>query len=657
MATRPRTRRAAAAAAADTPVAEAIVPAAPATPAAPKRPRKTAAARAEPAAEVGPPAAAPEAIAVEPAPPKPAPRERPPARTKAEATPAPVKPATRKLVTEKVVAKKAAAEKTPVKKAPAKKARPAAEPEPAAARKPARKKTATPAADLLPPAQPSPPAPPAPPAGPPPPPDSAIVLVDGDQRHLRWIAGGTCPPAVRQAAAARVDADGHLRPDDDEALPLLLRLADEAGHALHVDPAAWLQLAHHRDTRHRLHQLETAYPEGPTSPALQALLRAPLAPFQAEGALFATCAGRTLIADERGLGKTVQALAVAVLLHRHAGVRRVLLRCTPARRLSWQREWARFVRDGGLELQIVDTADTAEAAAPPDLVLIDEPQRLETWDSIDAPFALVLCGADLDTQPDLVHALVRFLDRHRLGSLARLSQAPADAGAAEPLDERLQLVMLRRRRSAVSPQLPSIVQSERVLTLAAPQRTAHDRALAEARGLLERWRRAGRLADAEQWQLGVALRAARTACHRADPESADSPLAEATLAALQDLLGELRGTPGLRIALVCPNAADRVQLERRLAIADRLALVLDGAALPPADVVIRIGTPWRPADTPGQCIHLVADASLDSGLFDTLGLRADVPCGPVEGGRDGFLQGARLQRYLLAAEAAVHAAG
>ncbi|WP_284616149.1 hypothetical protein [Aquabacterium humicola] len=480
-------------------------------------------------------------------------------------------------------------------------------------------------------------------------PYSVVHLVDGDERRLRWVAGAGCPDTLHEAAAEHADADGFLPADDDDALPTLLRLADEAGHALQVEPAAWLQLAHSRDARHRLHQLETSYPEGPTSPALQALLRAPLAPFQAEGALFATCAGRALIADERGLGKTVQALAAAVLLHRHAGVRRVLLRCAPARRLSWQREWARFVRETDLELRIGD--ELADGWTP-DLVLIDEPQRLERWEAIDAPFALVLCGADLSAQPALLDALVRFLDCHRQGPLARLVQHGAAA-----LDDGLQTLLLRRRRREVAAQLPDSVQSERVLTMEAPQRAAHDRALADARARLAGWRRSGRLSDAEQWQLGVALQAARVACHRAEPGQADSPLAEATLTALQDLLGELRTTPGLRIALVCPTAADRTQLERRLGVAGRLALVLDGTALPAVDLVVRIGTPWRPQATPGQCVHLVADASLDAGLFDTLALRADVPCGPVEGGREGFLQGARLQRYLLAAEAALNAAG
>jgi hypothetical protein len=491
-------------------------------------------------------------------------------------------------------------------------------------------------------------APPAPDAVPLPP-YSAVLLLDGDERRLRWIAGAGCPPALQEAAATHADADGFLRREDDEALPTLLRIADETGHALQVEPAVWLQLAHSRDARHRLRALETAYPDGPASPALQALLRAPMAPFQAEGALFATCAGRALIADERGLGKTVQALAAAVLLHHHAGVRRVLLRCTPARRASWQREWARFVREPGLELRIDDHPGEDWT---PELVLIDEPQRLEAWDAVDAPFALVLCGAELERAPALLQSLVRFLDCHRQGPLARLAQRGDEA-----LEHGLQTLMLRRRRADVAGQLPPSVQSERVLVMDAPQRAAHDRALAEARALIAGWRRDGRLSDAQQWQLGVALVAARAACHRAEPGLEHSPLADATLAALQDLLGELRAVPGLRIALVCPSAADRTQIERRIAIAGRLALVLEGAALPAADVVIRIGTPWRPVATPGQCIHLVADASLDAGLFDTLALRADIPCGPAEGGREGFLQGARLQRYLLAAEAALNAAG
>ena len=604
---------------------------------------------------------------------------KPAAAAAAEAAPEQAAPATANAKAPKKTAAKGRAATTPDR-------------EPAAARKtPARHRTAPAAAtakaaeavepiDLLGAAEdvadavaPSAPTHPTEPVAParPPAPDmppapavpavSAVVLLEGEHRQLRWIAGRDCPDTLHAAAAACTDEAGLLQLDDDDALPALLREAAQCGHTLQVDPAAWQQLAHRRDARQRLFALEHAYPDGPASAALHGLLRAPLAPFQAEGALFAACAGRALLADERGLGKTVQALAAAVLLHRHAGVERVLIHCNAEQRLSWQREAARFLGAGAPEWRVVTDepgGPHAEAidAWKPGLVVIDEPARLARWDRIDAPFALVLCGTPLESDAALAEALVAYLDRHREGPLARLHARTA----SEPLDEALQAMMLRRRRAEVLPQLPPCVVSERVLPLGPLQRAVHDRAAAAARAVLAGWRRTRHLPDAQQWELGGALQAMREACHRAEPGQADSALADHTLAALSSLASEMLGHAGLQFAVVAPRPSDVTQLAERLAPAGERCTVLGaGATLPPqAEVVVAVGMPWQPPaadERPRQWIHLLAEHSIDTALYDTRELRAGIASTPAEGGRDGFLHGAALQRYLLAAEAALSA--
>jgi hypothetical protein len=493
---------------------------------------------------------------------------------------------------------------------------------------------------------------------------SAVVLIEGEHRQLRWIAGRDCPEALRAAATSCTNDAGLLQLDDDAALPMLLREAALAGHPLQVDPAAWQQLARRRDARQRLFALERAYPEGPASAALQRLLRAPLAPFQAEGALFAACAGRALLADERGLGKTVQALAAAALLYRHAGVERVLVHCSADQRLSWQREAARFLGDTGPEWRVVSDEPggphtDAIDAWKPGLVVIDEPSRLARWDRIDAPFALVLCGTPLDADAALAESLVAYLDRYREGPLARLRTRGND----QALDDALQALMLRRRRVDVKHQLPARVLSERVLPLGPLQRAVHDRAAAAARMVLAGWRRTRHLADAQQWDLGTAMQAMRDACHRAEPGQADSALAEHTLSALVALVSELLGHAGLRIAALAPRPADAALIAERLAQAghdgQRCTVVAPGAALPAAaEVVIAIGMPWQalPAGgRPRQWIHLLAEHSIDTALYDTRELREGVASTPADGGHDGFLHGTALQRYLLAVEAALGA--
>ena len=573
--------------------------------------------------------------------------------------------------------------------------------------------SATPAPAPAPALAPTSPAIPSGPAG------SAIVLVAGDAHQIVWRPGHACPPALRELAARHVDGLLRLAPDDDAALPVLLRLAQTSGHPLAVDDAVWPHLAAHRDARSRLARLEAAYPGGPASPALVHLLRAPMPSFQIEGALFAVVAGRALIADERGLGKSVMAIAAATLWQRHFGVQRVLVVCAAADLGAWQRAWRRFAplgaalaqhMDGGLhqrqalwsqpaavrlltpEALASDAAHLAHWA--PELVIVDEPQRLGLraphWAALaTAPQALVLCGAPLAEQAALMHSLVAWLDPQRLGPLAALGALQAAAEQGRPLDEpeierlsaSLSRLMLQRSRSDVADQLPALVFSERLLPMSPGQRQAHEAALAQARQLLAGWQCSDYLADADQWRLVQALQALQQAALRAQPGLAGSALADTVVQALAAQLDDWAGTTaapgaapegptdpddvaGFQALVLCPTEADREQLAARLALPRGVHLALPGSDWPAGlDAVVQLGVPWRTRRAPAgaqaaagqQWLCLVAQDSLDCGLFDTLAQRQDLPYSLLDGGR-GFLQGDRLQQWLIAVQAAVQAA-
>ena len=544
------------------------------------------------------------------------------------------------------------------------------------------------------------------------PPHSAVRLVAGDQHQLLWQAGSACPPALAQAMSRRVDAQGHLPLDDDEALPWLMRQTADAGHALQVDAGVWPLLAAHRDARSRCAVLAAAYPDGPSSPALAGLLAVPLPLFQAEGALWSVVAGRALLADEPGLGKGVQAMAALRLWQRHFGLQRVVVVCTPAQRLVWQhglRQLAGLtaqVMAGGLhqrqaqwstdaELRILAPEALASDAAhlrhwAPDLVIVDEPQRLglddAAWAALHAPHALVLCGAALDRQPALLAQLVAWLDAARLGPLAALHriQAAREQGqllSDEALDEvsqQLSRLLLQRQRSELQDQLPPVVYSPRLVAMGAAQQAAHGQALAQARRLLAGWQRSGFMADADQWRLSEALGQLLASAHRADPDDPASPLADGLLQAAEawaeeaedDPVDEGAGdgadaAPALRLVL-CDSAADARQLRQRLTPRPGLQVLGPDDAVPgTAQALLQVGVPWRPRRhalgprgqaLQGQvCTLLVAQGSLDEGLLATLGGRSDTPRGPAEPGGRGFLSGARLDDWLRAVAAAVQA--
>ena len=547
--------------------------------------------------------------------------------------------------------------------------------------------------------------------------DSAVTLLAGDAHQVVWRPGHACPAALRDAAAAHVDAQQRIAPEDDAALPLLLRLAQAAGHRLTVDEAVWPHRAAHRDARSRLARLQAAYPAGPACPALVNLLRAPMPGFQVEGALFAVVAGRALIADERGLGKRVQAIAAATLWQRHFGVQRVLVVCAANERAAWQRAWRRFapadgklpqIMDGGLHqrqllwsapaaLRVLSPEALASDAAhlaqwAPGLVIIDEPQRLalrsEDWAALAlAPQALVLCGAPLAELPELMDRLVQWLDAQRLGPLAALRELQSAAAEGRPLDDAsverlsasLSRLMLQRSRDDVGAQLPALVHSERLLALAPGQRELHDQQAALVRRLLAGWDASAYLSDADQWRLALAWRRMVAACHRADPADAHSALAEATVQAVQGQLADWADTGAQCPVLVCPTEADRSLLAARLGLAPPVAadpadpqqasaarLLLADEPLPDGcDAVLQIGVPWRPRRSPGggrdaapagqQWVYLVAQGSIETGLFDTLAQRQDVPRGLADGTARDYLQGQHLSDWLRAMQAALAA--
>ena len=104
-----------------------------------------------------------------------------------------------------------------------------------------------------------------------------------------------------------------------------MAMAAKSGHEFRAYDDALDFVAGRRDADRRAAKLAQVFPHGAADPKLLALLKAPLYPYQAEGALFAVRAGRALIGDDMGLGKTIQAIAATEILARHFGISKVLV--------------------------------------------------------------------------------------------------------------------------------------------------------------------------------------------------------------------------------------------------------------------------------------------------------------------------------------------
>jgi hypothetical protein len=176
------------------------------------------------------------------------------------------------------------------------------------------------------------------------PPFSEIYLRNNGARAVYFRAGSDCPPAVMKAAARLFDASrGDVLPEEHFGeLAQFLATAATGGHELRAYDDALDFVAGRRDAARRAEVLDSMFPGGTSDRKLAQLLKAPLYPYQADGALFAVRAGRTLIGDEMGLGKTIQAIAATEILARHFGVSRVLVVCPTSLKYQWQSEISRF---------------------------------------------------------------------------------------------------------------------------------------------------------------------------------------------------------------------------------------------------------------------------------------------------------------------------
>jgi SNF2 family DNA or RNA helicase len=163
-------------------------------------------------------------------------------------------------------------------------------------------------------------------------------------RRVHFRAGTDCPAAVREAAAGLFDAerDGMLPDDRLGELEHFLTTVSKCGHELRAYDDALDFVAGRRDADRRATKLEQLFPGGAADAELLGVLKVPLYPYQAEGALFAARVGRALIGDDMGLGKTIQAIAASEILARHFGVSKVLVICPTSLKYQWQSEIMRF---------------------------------------------------------------------------------------------------------------------------------------------------------------------------------------------------------------------------------------------------------------------------------------------------------------------------
>jgi len=414
---------------------------------------------------------------------------------------------------------------------------------------------------------------------------SEIYVRYASQRQVIFRPGNDCPPRVAKAIGACFNKQGVLTERGYSRLPGAIAKARTSTHELRVSDDAFEMIARVRDQAALRRRLDKAYPRGLTDSAMSKLLRVKLYPYQKRGALFAARAGRSLIADEMGLGKTIQAIAAAELLGRHASVQRVLIICPTSLKHQWAHEIGRFTRRGDEDVCVIKGGLYARKQAfasesfykivnydvihrdleaieqwSPDLVILDEAQRIKNWKTraamtvkqLDSPYAIVLTGTPLENRLEELYSIVEFVDRHRLGPMFRFldrHQHIDESGRVigykdlDRIGKTLEPILIRRTKKQVVGELPERLEKRFFVPMTEQQQAVHDENRETVARLVAKWRRYRHLSDADQRRLMIALQYMRMACNSTylcDPQrNADhhhgAKIAEAE-ATLSDLL-------------------------------------------------------------------------------------------------------------------------
>ncbi len=429
----------------------------------------------------------------------------------------------------------------------------------------------------------------------------------------------------------------------------------------------------------------------------------PLFPYQREGMLHLAFSERALLADEMGLGKTIQAIAACALLHRLGKARRVLVITPASLKTEWEeqiqrfttldyqlvfggrlprlrcyRENAPFFTVANFEQMVRDALDVNERLRP-DIIVLDEAQRIKNWNTktsqavkrLRSRYAFVLTGTPIENRIDELHSLMNFLDPSVLGSLFRFNRdfymldergKPEGYRNLDVLHERIRPYLLRRRKADVETELPARTDRNFFVPLSPQQNDTYGAHEAQVSRLVHAAKRRP-LTQQEQDKLMRELAMMRMICDTnfiLDPNDRTCP----KLAELEKVLEECRDNPEVKVIIfsewekmlvLARETCERLgmgaawhtgsvpQQRRRGEInrfktdpACRVFLSTDAGAtglnLQVASIVINCDLPWNPAKLeqriarawrkhqtrPVTVINLISEKTIEHRMLGTL---------------------------------------
>jgi hypothetical protein len=345
--------------------------------------------------------------------------------------------------------------------------------------------------------------------------------------------------------------------------------------------------------------------------------------------------------------------------------------------------------------QVLGDASDLNEILRPDVVVLDEAQRIKNWQTktarqvktLRSPYAFVLTGTPVENRIDELYSIVQYLDPELVGPLFRFNRAfyaldergrPVDYQNLAELRQRLATVMLRRRKSEVEKELPGRTIKNYFVPMVEEQRLRYDDYRKPAAVLLAKAQQRP-LLPAEFDKLMMLLACMRMICDTPailDRTCRISPKLEE----LERILGDLLAEPDRKVIvfsewermleLVRELAAEMgvdvawhtgsvPQQRRRAEIvrfkqdpACRLFLSTDsgsvGLNLQAASAVVNVDLPWNPAKLEQRIarawrknqtrsvtvINLVCEDSIEHQILHLLGHKQALADGVLDGQGD-----------------------
>lgn len=203
------------------------------------------------------------------------------------------------------------------------------------------------------------------------------------------------------------------------------------------------------------------------------LLKKALLKYQEEGSLFIAGNKGSIIADEIGLGKSVQALAAGLIKYKYLGFANIKILCPSHLKEHWNSEKEKWLPEDKKSLfQVVDFEE-AQHHQQCDFLIIDEAQKIDDFESgilyqlhhWDYQHILLITDSKISTSLIKFYAMAAFIDPYLLTPLWELSYKHCLFGSKDSnkivgyynLDQvysRMENVYLRRNKTDVLEQLP-----------------------------------------------------------------------------------------------------------------------------------------------------------------------------------------------------------